>query len=61
MAYDLRPRKQDKDYLPLFWYLLPHDCLLIVAGHAVTAAALPRYELRSRRASLLSIGEAQMQ
>ena len=45
MAYDLRPRKHDKDYLPLVWYLLPHDVLLQVAEHAAEAA-LPRYRLR---------------
>ena len=47
MAYDLRPRKYDKDYLPLVWYLLPRDVLLQVAEHAAEAA-LPRYRLRVR-------------
>ena len=47
MAYDLRPRKQDKDYLSLVWYLLPHDVLLVIAEHA---AARPshRYNMRTR-------------
>jgi hypothetical protein len=56
MAYDLRARKVRKDYLPLVWYLLPRDCLLIVAGHAAATAARPRYELRSRRIDLVSPG-----
>ena len=48
MAYDLRPRKHDKDYLSLVWYPLSRDVLLQVAEHAAETAALPRYRLRVR-------------
>jgi len=50
MAYDLRARKVRKDYLPLVWYLLPRDCLLIVAGQLHGAPRVCRAASSSQRA-----------
>ena len=48
MQYELRPRQRKKDFMPLLFYALPRDVLLLVAGHA---AVRPQhgYFLRHRR------------